>query len=489
MDFKKLTIKKANELLKKGEVSVSELVKCSIKRVNETEEKIRSFVTILEEEFLLKKASEMDKKNPKEKARENLLFGIPYSAKDIFCTEGIRTTASSKILENFIPPYESTVTRKLLEKETVLIGKTNLDQFAHGSSTETSFIGPSRNPWDQERIPGGSSGGSATSVSSGQVIFSVGTETAGSIRQPSALCGIVGMKPTYGRVSRFGVIAMGSSLDCPGPMTKNVEDSAIVLSAIAGKDDLDSTTSMEKVPNYFRNLNLKSVQGKKIGVPKLFMNEKIDNVVREKVWEAIKILEKLGAKISEIDLIDPEIAVAVYTVVCRGEVSSNLARFDGVKYGLSEKNSSSIIELMQNSREKGFGLEAKRRIMTGTMVLSSEYSERYYKTAQKVRSLFLKNFEQVFEECDLVVGPTTPDVAIPIGSALENPLFGELSDILIVSSSISGLPGISVPVGLKNNLPIGFQIFGPQFSEQLILDVAYSLDLEFGGFENFSPEV
>lgn len=459
MKLNQFTLKETKKALDVKQVSSAELTHACIERIRSVEPKINAFVTVCEIEALAaaKKADSLIAQGHKEP-----LLGIPIGVKDNFCTSGIRTTASSKVLDNFIPTYDATVVTKIKEAGAVILGKTNMDAWAHGSSTETSDYGSTKNPWNQNKLPGGSSGGSAASVSANEVISSIGSETAGSIRQPAAWCGVVGLKPTYGRVSRNGVIAMGSSLDSPGPITKTVEDSALLLQVLAGFDPLDATTSTEKPPDFLKNLHSK-ITGIKIGISEDYFKQS-DLEVQQKVREALKVLEKLGARIKIIKLFDPTYAIAVYTIIQRAEVSSNLARYDGIRYGFG--------------RDK-FGDEAKRRIMLGTYVLSAGYYDQYYNKAQKVRTLIVKDFQKAFKEVDVIIGPTSPSTALPVGSSKNHPMFGEMADVLVEPSSIAGLPGISVPVGFsKDNLPIGMQIMGPQFSESLILNIANMFEKE-----------
>ena len=389
-------------------------------------------------------------------------MGIPLSIKDNFSTLGIRTTASSKVLDDFIPPYDATVVAKLKKAGMVLVGKTNLDAWAHGSSTETSDYGTTKNPWNITKLPGGSSGGAAASMAADQAIAAIGSETAGSIRQPSDWCGVVGLKPTYGRVSRYGVFAMASSLDSPGPITKRVEDAALILQILAGKDPLDATTSPRPIDDYLSKLK-NSIEGIKIGIADEYFDGVTDQV-REKVLEAIKVVEKLGAKIIKIKLFPPKYTIAVYTILQRAEVSSNLARYDGIRFG--------------NDRSF-FAAEAKRRIMLGTYALSAGYYDQYYNKAQKVRTVIVEDFNNAFKEVDVILAPTNPWTALPLGASKQSPMYGEMADALVEPSSIAGLPGINVPCGFSNQgLPVGFQIIGPQFSEALILNIAYRYEQE-----------
>lgn len=454
----KLTIIKAKEGLKKREFSSFELTKACLDQIKKLEGKLNAFVTITEKEAL-EQAREADKLISS--GQDLPLLGIPIAIKDNFSTQGIKTTASSKVLEDYIPPYDATVVKKLKDAGIVLVGKTNMDAWAHGSSTETSDFGPTKNPWNINHLPGGSSGGSAAAVAADEVIAAIGSETAGSIRQPASWCGVVGLKPTYGRVSRYGVIAMGSSLDSPGPITKTVEDSALILEVLAGKDEKDATTSPLPVGNYSQKLN-KNMKELKIGISKEYFINGIDKEVQGEIERAIKELEKFGAKIENIKLFDPKYAIDVYTIIQRSEVSSNLARYDGIRYG--------------NGRDY-FKDEAKRRIMFGTYALSSGYYDQYYNKAQQVRTVIIDDFNKAFEKVDVIVASTSPSLALPVGATKDATMFGEIADVLVEPSSIAGLAGINIPVGFsKSGLPIGMQIIGPQFSEELVLSVAYEYE-------------
>lgn len=457
MDLNKLSLKQALDGLKNREFSAEEITRDCLERIKSLEPALNAFVTILEEEAL-KSAKEADDRI---RNRSGLpLLGVPFVIKDNFCTLGIRTTASSRVLDNFVPPYDATVVSKLKDAGMVLLGKTNMDAWAHGSSTETSDYGSTKNPWDLGYLPGGSSGGSAASVIADETIGAIGSETAGSIRQPASWCGIVGLKPTYGRVSRYGLIAMGSSLDSPGPLSKTVEDSALVLQVLAGQDQFDATSSPVKADNYTKDLS-KNIDGLVVGVSADYFSV-VAEEIKEKIADALAELEKLGATIKQIKLFDPKYAIAVYTILQRAEVSSNLARFDGIRYGYGREE---------------FGEEAKRRIMLGTYVLSAGYYDQYYSKAQKVRTVIVDDFKKAFQEVDVIIGPTAPSVALPLGSSKNHPMFGEIADILVEPSTIAGLPGISIPCGFSNSgLPIGMQIIGPQFSESLILNVAYKYE-------------
>lgn len=453
MKLHSLTLTEAREGLKSKKFSSVELTKDVLQRIKDVDDKVKAFVTVNEEEAI----KHAEKADAELKNGADLpLLGIPVSVKDNFSTKGLRTTASSKVLDDYIPPFDATVVARLKNAGAIIVGKTNLDAWAHGSSTETSDYGTTRNPWNTNHLPGGSSGGAAASIAADETIFGVGSETAGSIRQPADWCGIVGMKPTYGRVSRYGIVAMASSLDSPGPMTKSVEDAAYVLQLLAGQDPFDATTSPRPVENYLEHIN-KDIKNLKIGISDEYF-EGVNEQVQAKVMDAIKVLENLGAKIEKISLFAPKYAIAVYTILQRAEVSSNLARYDGIRFG--------------NNRTF-FGDEAKRRIMLGTYALSAGYYDQYYNKAQKVRTVIVNDFKKAYEKVDLIVAPTNPTTALEVGETLKYPMYGEVADRLVEPSSIAGLPGINVPVGFSDvGLPIGMQIFGPQFSESLIFNVA-----------------
>ncbi|OGH11493.1 MAG: glutaminyl-tRNA synthase (glutamine-hydrolyzing) subunit A [Candidatus Levybacteria bacterium RIFCSPLOWO2_01_FULL_36_13] len=447
------TIKQAREGLRRKDFSSVELTKACLEQINKAEPSINAFVTICKKEALVQ-AKEADKLIS---SNQDLpLLGIPIAVKDNLSTLGIRTTASSKVLDDYIPPYDATVIKKLKDAGAVLLGKTNMDAWAHGSSTETSDYGTTKNPWNTNHLPGGSSGGSAAAVAADEAIAAIGTETAGSIRQPASWCGVVGLKPTYGRVSRYGVIAMASSLDSPGPITKTVEDSASLLQVLAGKDEYDATTSPLPIGDYTLPIESK-LNNLKIGISDEYFIEGIDVEVKREVLDSIKKFEEMGAKIEKIKLFDPRYAIDVYTIIQRSEVSSNLARYDGIRYG--------------SEREK-FGDEAKRRIILGTYALSSGYYDQYYNKASKVRSVIIEDFKKAFEKIDVILTPTSPSLPLPIGATNKSIMFGEIADVLVEPSSIAGLPGISIPIGFAKKLPIGMQIIGPQFAEELILQVA-----------------
>lgn len=452
-----LTLKEALDRIKKKEITLADInhdVKQAIEKLNGD---LNIYLTIND-----KGASDQEEKGP--------LAGLPISVKDNYCTKGLRTTASSTVLDNFIPQYESTVTSRLKKAGGHIVGKTNLDAWAHGSSTETSQYGRTLNPRNTDYLPGGSSGGSAAAVAADLCIASLGTETAGSIRQPSSWCGVVGLKPTYGRCSRYGVVAMASSTDSPGPITKTVEDAAIILNYIAGHDKYDGTTSTQEVPDFTSTIN-KDIKGMKIGV--IYTDIKGLEDIKDTFIEQTKVFEKLGAKVDFVKAMDPHPAIGVYTIVQRGEVSSNLGRFDGIRYG--------------NDRSH-FGHEAKNRIMLGTYTLSKGYADQYYNTAQKVRTLYIKDFERLFKEYDVLVSPTSPGFAKKVGVSESSAMFGELEDMLLEPSSIAGLPGISVPCykDPKTNLYLGMNIVAPMFREDLVIQVgdAFEKNTKWNSWRN-----
>lgn len=457
MNHTYLTITQAIEGLKKKDFTSVELTEMYLKRIKAVEPKVNAFVTITEEEAL-NQAKEADKKRTQ--GLNAPLLGVPISVKDNFSTKGIRTTASSKVLDEYIPPFDATVISRLKDAGMVMLGKTNLDAWAHGSSTETSDYGASRNPWNTEYLPGGSSGGAAASIAADEAVAAIGSETAGSIRQPASWCGVVGLKPTYGRVSRYGVVAMGSSLDSPGPITKTVEDSALLLQILAGQDPHDATTSPSAVPNYLAAMK-KDIKGLKIGISEDYF-EGVNDEVRAQVEQELKVFEQLGARIKKIKLFSPKYAIAVYTIIMRSEVSSNLARYDGIRYGQDRSY---------------FAEEAKRRVMLGTYALSAGYYDQYYNKALKVRSVIIEDFKKAFQDVDVIIAPTSPTTSQKIGASADNPMFGELSDVLVEPSSLAGITGINVPCGFdKQGLPIGLQIMGSQFAEEILLNAAYKYE-------------
>lgn len=487
MELTNLAIHELRDLIRNREVSSEEIVKSYFSRIEEVEDKVGSFITLTKEKAL-EDARRIDKKIKENSTNLSDLAGIPVGIKDNIVTEAIKTTCGSRILENFIPPYDATVVKKLKLNGAIIIGKTNMDEFAMGSSTENSAFKITKNPWDLSRVPGGSSGGSAAAVSASLVPYALGSSTGGSIRQPAAFCGIVGLKPTYGLVSRYGLVAFASSFDQIGPLTKDVEDCAIVLNNIAGFDRKDSTSVDSGGIDYTKALN-KNINGVKIALPKEYFDDKvIDGRIKEKVLDAVKTLEKLGAKIDYISLPYTEYALATYYILAPSEASSNLARFDGIRYGKRAKDYNSVEELIVKTRTEGFGDEVKRRIMIGTHFLSSNHYSEYYKKAQKVRTLIIRDFERVFEEFDVVILPTTPTLPHKIGEKKEKPVSMYFSDILTVSANIAGIPAITIPCGYIDDLPVGMQILGKAFGEENILSVAYTYEKN-SNFQRRAPKI
>lgn len=473
-DIKNLTIIKALELLKKRKISSKELVLESLRIIKGLDPEVKAFLQIFEEEALAQ-AEEADKKIAR--GENGTLLGIPISIKDNLCLKGYPTTCGSRILKNFVAPYDATVVKKLKNEGAILIGKTNMDEFAMGSSTENSAFFPTHNPWDLERVPGGSSGGSAAATALRMGLGSLGSDTGGSIRQPAAFCGVVGFKPTYGLVSRYGLVAFASSLDQIGPFGLTVEDTALLLKVIAGNDPKDSTSAPVEIHDYLgfirENVNTKF----KIGLPKEYFFFEIDPEIKNKIDEVIEVL-KNKHEIREISLPHTEYALATYYIIAPAEASSNLARYDGVKYGLRVE-SPNLIEMYKKTRGKGFGKEVKRRIMLGTYALSAGYYDAFYLKASKVRTLILKDFVEAFKEVELILTPVTPTPPFKIGEKITDPLQMYLSDIFTIPVNLAGLPGISIPIGLtSNNLPIGLQIIGPHFREDLVLTLAYQIERE-----------
>jgi aspartyl-tRNA(Asn)/glutamyl-tRNA(Gln) amidotransferase subunit A len=498
MDFAYLSLTELRKLLDEKKVSSVELTKYFLARIKKSD--LNAFITVCEQEALAeaKKADDFiasPGENP-------FLCGIPYAAKDMFCTKGIRTTAASKILDNYIPPYDATAIKKLKEQKAVLVGKTNQDQFAHGSSGESSAYGFTKNPWDKTRTPAGSSSGSGAAVSAGLIPFALGTDTGGSIRGPASMCGITGYKPTYGRVSRYGVISMASSMDTQGFLCLSAEDTAHIAKYISGFDERDSTTGATQVPDYGKNLS-SNLKGIKVGIPKEYFLQGMEPEVEKRVREAIKEVESLGAQIIEVSLPNTHYGQMVYAIICPSEISSNLAKYDGIRFGHSTKNAKDLMEVYTKSRAEGFGDEAKRRILTGTYVLSAGYYDAYYKRAQKVRRLLVNEFAEVFKKVDVLLTPTQPNVAPKSGIAQDDPIFAYIADRLAVNCNLAGLPAISVPCGFArpsqspspsrrsdealakldeerldlpsmDGLPVGLQIIGPQWGEQKIFNVGYA---------------
>ena len=465
----KSTLAQLSIALESKKISSEELTRLYIERCNKHNNSLNCFITITEEEAL-KKARQADKKRAS--GDYNLLTGIPIAQKDIFCTNGIKTTCGSKMLDNFVAPYDATLIKKMNDAGLIMLGKTNMDEFAMGSSNETSFYGPVKNPWDDCRVPGGSSGGSASAVAARLSPAATGTDTGGSIRQPSSFCGITGLKPTYGRVSRYGMVAFASSLDQGGPMTQTAEDAALIMNIIAGFDEHDSTSTEKPTDNYTEKLN-NSIKGLKIGLPKQYFDESLDNNVAEVIENGLKELEKLGAKCVDVELPHTELSIPAYYVVAPAECSSNLSRYDGVRFGHRCKEPKDLSDLYCRSRQEGFGKEVKRRIMTGTYVLSAGYYDAYYIKAQKIRQIISNDFQNVFKNVDIIAGPTTTGVAFKLNEKLNDPISMYLSDLYTVSVNLAGLPAISVPSGFINKLPVGMQLIGNYFQESLLMNVAH----------------
>ncbi len=478
MEFFEYTAHELQKLLAAKEVSAEDVAKSVYDRIAEVEPDVHAYVT-LTEEMALAEAKEIDKKRA---AGEKLgpLAGVPVAVKDNMATKGVLTTCSSRILGNHIPVYNGTVVQKLYDAGIVMIGKTNMDEFAMGSSTETSYYGTTKNPWNTDTVPGGSSGGSAAAVAADEAVVGIGSDTGGSIRQPASLCGVVGLKPTYGLVSRYGLFAFASSLDQIGPITKDVTDCAIMLNVIAGHDKRDSTSVKTDIPDYTKSLK-KDIRGLKVGVVKELMGEGIQPEVKEAVTKSVELMASLGAEISEVTLPNAEYALSAYYLIAPAEASSNLARYDGVRYGhRTTRDVEDMVDMYMKTRAEGFGAEVKRRIMLGTYALSAGYYEAYYGQAQKVRTLIINDFANAFESVDVVVSPTSPTVAFNIGEKTANPLQMYLSDVCTIPVNLAGLPGISLPCGLSGGLPIGLQIIGKPFDETTLLRTSYSFEQAFG---------
>ncbi len=456
-------------MLQKKEIAIPDLVDESFKRIAAVDGDVQAFLT-LDEENARKQAEEAQ-----QSGKTGVLHGVPIGVKDNIVTKGLRTTAASQILYNFDPIYDATVVNKLRDAGTITVGKLNMDEFAMGSSTENSSYQKTRNPWNLNHVPGGSSGGSAAAVAAGEVPFSLGSDTGGSIRQPASFCGVVGMKPTYGRVSRFGLIAFASSLDQIGPITRNVEDNAHLLEAIVGVDPYDSTSANVPAEKFSENLN-GGVKGLRIAVPKEYLGAGVSEEVKQSVLDALQVLEGLGATWEEVSLPHSKYGVATYYLLASSEASSNLARFDGIRYGYRAENAENLIDLYKKTRAEGFGDEVKRRIMLGTFALSSGYYDAYYKKAQQVRTLIKKDFEDVLESYDVIIGPTTPTPAFKIGEIIDDPLTMYANDILTIPVNLAGVPGISVPCGFTNGLPLGLQIIGRHFDEKTVYRVAHAYE-------------
>ncbi len=474
MQIHELSANRLHKLIKNREVSVKEVVTSLFQRIEKVEEKVKAFLFLYKKEAL-DEAREWDKKISEGKDI-GPLSGIPVAIKDNICLSKKETRCASRILKGFYPPYSATVIERLKKAGVIFIGKTNMDEFAMGSSTENSAFQITRNPWNLETIPGGSSGGSAAGVASGEVPLALGSDTGGSIRQPAAFCGVVGLKPTYGRVSRYGLVAFASSLDQIGPITKTVRDCANLLQVISGKDELDSTSLDYPVPDYSQFL-ISELKGIRIGLPKEYFISGIEEEVKKRILTATKVLQDLGARVEEVSLPHTEYAVATYYLVATAEASSNLARYDGVGYGHRAKEKTNLIDMYKKTRQEGFGDEVKRRIMLGTYVLSKGYYENYYGKAQRVRTLIKKDLDKIFQDFDAVITPTSPTVAFKAGEKIDDPLKMYLSDVFTISANLAGIPGISILCGFsKENLPIGLQILGKPFDEETVLRIAYAYE-------------
>ena len=462
------TVAELSKALHLREVSSVELTRAYLQKIATVNEKLNTYITICDE-IALAQAEKADQRISS--GDQNPLVGIPLAHKDIFCAKGIKTTCGSKMLENFVSPYDATIVTKLNKAGTVTLGKTNMDEFAMGSSNETSYFGPVKNPGDATKVPGGSSGGSAAAVAADLCAIATGSDTGGSIRQPASFCGVTGFKPSYGRVSRWGMIAFASSLDQAGPISKNAEDAAIIMNVIAGADNLDSTSAKEPVVDYTASLN-ESLRGLKIGVPKQHFAQGLSTEVEESIRQSLKEFEKLGATIKEVDLPNNHLSVPSYYVIAPAEASANLSRYDGVRYGYRCENPTVLKDMYMRTRSEGFGSEVKRRIMVGTYALSAGYYDAYYQKAQKIRRLIKNDFDSVFSTVDVIVGPTSPHTAFGIGTTTD-PVKMYLEDIYTIAVNLAGLPGISIPAGFGGNLPIGMQIIGREFAEAKLLNVAH----------------
>jgi aspartyl/glutamyl-tRNA(asn/gln) amidotransferase, A subunit len=486
MELYSLTVSEIARKIKEKEITIKEVLDSVYNRIENVEEKVSAYVTLTKEQAYNRATKLQERLDNGEDI--GIMGGVPIAIKDNICTNGIKTTCSSKMLENFVPFYDATVIEKLENAGAIIIGKTNMDEFAMGSSTENSAIKKTKNPWDLERVPGGSSGGSAAAVACDIAPCALGTDTGGSIRQPASFCNVVGLKPTYGLVSRYGVVAYASSLDQVGPLTKSVEDAAILLNVIAGKDEKDTTSADIPKKDYLKSIK-DDIKGKKIGVPTEFISDGINEDVKKAYEENLNTLKELGAEIIEIKLDYAKYSLPTYYIIATAEASSNLGRYDGIRYGHRAKDFSSLDELYVKSRTEGFGDEVKRRIMLGTYVLSSGYYDAYYKRGQKVRTLIIDDFKKAFEKCDVIAIPTTPNTSFKFGEKTSNPLEMYLEDIYTVPVNIAGLPGISVPGGFdKNGMPIGMQFISKAFDEENLLQVAYTFEKNTG-FNMKKPNV
>jgi len=473
IDPTKLTIGELGQLLRDRELNAQELLVLHLERIEDADGEVKAYLR-LTEELAGHQAREADRALTAGEAGP--LTGIPMAVKDVLCVKGVETTAGSQILRGFKPPYTGTAVQRLFDAGAVMLGVTNCDEFAMGSSTENSGYFPTHNPWNFDRVPGGSSGGSAAAVAAGEATFGLGTDTGGSIRQPAALCGVVGMKPTYGRVSRYGLIAFASSLDQIGPFTRSVEDCALVLETMSGHDPLDATSADR--PNDVRRDLAAGVEDMRLGVPKEYFDvDGMEEGVKVAVDHALRVLESAGAKLVEVSLPHTDYGLAAYYIIAPAECSSNLARFDGVKYGMSEQDAQNITDLYTRTRRKGFGTEVRRRVMLGTYALSSGYYDAYYVKAQKVRTLIKRDFDEAFAKCDAIVSATSPTVAFPIGSKTQDPLSMYLCDVLTLGGNLAGLPGVSIPCGMSEGLPVGLQVLAPQWREDVALRVARAYEV------------
>ena len=486
MQLYEMTAAALSAAMQNGETSSVEITKSVFDRIHKTEDTVGAYLTLCEESALAK-AAEVDARRAKGETLSPLA-GIPVAIKDNICTKGIRTTCASKMLENFVPPYQATVMEKLAACDIVMTGKTNMDEFAMGSSCENSALGTTRNPHDPTRVPGGSSGGSAAAVSAGEAVLALGSDTGGSIRQPASLCGIVGLKPTYGSVSRYGLVAFASSLDQIGPFARSVEDAAMLYSAICGADLHDATSARCEYPDFTKCMG-KGIRGLRIGLPREYFGKGVSDEVRASVMSAVEALKSEGAEIVDMSLPSTDAALSVYYIIACAEASSNLARFDGVKYGFRAKDYTNITDLYERTRSEGFGDEVKRRIMLGTMVLSSGYSDAFYRRAKRMQGRIAGEFAKAFESCDVILTPTSPTTAFRLGENVDDPLTMYAADICTVTVNIASLPGLSVPCGFDSNgLPIGMQLIGPRFSEQTLFNVADHYEKMTGGFVRM-PEI
>lgn len=459
------------ESLKSGELTIADLTKEAFDRIEKLDGDVQAFLALNKEQATAK-AAELDQVPFEERGP---LFGMPIGVKDNIVTEGLETTCASKILEGFMPIYDATIVKKLRDAGMITVGKLNMDEFAMGSSNENSAYKTTKNPWNLSHVPGGSSGASAAAVAAGEVPFSLGSDTGGSIRQPAAYCGVVGMKPTYGRVSRFGLVAFASSLDQVGPITRNVKDNALLLEAISGVDEMDSTSADVPVPNYAAALD-GNIKGLKIAVPKEFLGEGVGEAAKQSVLDALEVLKGLGATVEEVSLPHSKYALAAYYILSSSEASSNLSRFDGIRYGYRSENAKNLLELYKQSRAEGFGDEVKRRIMLGTYSLSAGTYDAYYKKAQQARTLIKADYDKVFENYDVIIGPTAPTPAFAIGANIDDPMTMYANDILTIPINLAGVPAISVPCGFENGLPLGLQIIGKHFGEETLYRVAYAYE-------------